>query len=416
MGGGDIIKTRKIKLNPTREQKMLLNSFADAARYTYNETVARVNGGEKANRINLRNQLVTEKDNAFFEDKKWLLSTPKVIRQQAVFEAVKNFKSAFSNKKAGNIERFKMTFKSKKKSNGTYVLGVEKQLRVKDGKLAILPSFLGDMRHYERLPFDTTPECDCYIRKDALKQYWLVVPIKVAGKPETYDNRPVVAIDPGVRNFLTCYATDGDGFCLGKDMLKALMDILKRIDAVDSHLAEAADAKQRRKLRKHKLKLYQKYKNVRDDFHWKICKVLTDNYGAVLLPHLETKALAAKLRAKTNRKMQAISHWLFAQRLKHKCFERTVKILQPSEHYTSITCGCCGRLDRDLEDAEVYVCPCGNISHRDLHAARNILLKHLRVCELPPSVLEEIDAYVPSSAVCTEAENHANGEEVPHLM
>lgn len=416
-GGGDIIKVRKIKLNPTREQKAKLNSFADAARYTYNETVARVNGGDKVNRINLRNQLVTEKDNAFFDDKRWLLDTPKVIRQQAVFEAAKNFKSAFANKKAGNIHKFKMGFKSKKKSNGTYVLGIEKQLRVKDNKLAILPSFLGDMRHYEKLPFESVPECDCSIRKDALGQYWLIAPIKVAAKPETYDDRPVVAIDPGVRNFLTCYATNGHGFCLGKDMLAAVMDVLKRIDAVDAQVSKATDAKQRRKLRHHKLKLFQKYKNVRDDFHWKICKILTDNYGAVLLPHLETQALAATLRTKTNREMQASSHWLFAERLRHKCSERNVAFMQPNEAYTSKTCGSCGCINEHLGSSKVFACrSCGNVSHRDLHAARNILLKHLHPCELPPSVLNEIDAYVSSLQVCSEQETNANCEGVAHLM
>jgi len=377
---------------------MMMQRFAAAARFTYNATVEEVNGGARANKMELRNRLVTEKNNTFFDDRRWLLDTPKVIRQQAVFEATKNFKAAWSNKRAGNIQKFAMGFKSKKKSNGCFVLGIEKQLGVKNGELRILPASLGRMRHFEKLPFEQAPECDCYIRRDALGNHWLMVPIKKTVRAPSCDVRPVVAIDPGVRNFLTCYATDNRGFTLGKDMMERLMTILRRIDAIDSMLATCRTPVQRKKLRRHKLILYQKYKNVRDDCHWKISHFLAASFGTVLLPHLQTQALAAKLRTKTNREMQAGSHWLFLQRLKEKCFESSSVFLSPEEHYTSKTCGCCGRLNNHLGSSPVFACPCGNVSHRDLHAARNILLKHIFPSELPPSLLTLLatDAYASS--------------------
>lgn len=404
---------RKIKLNPTREQKLLLNKFADAARFTYNETVAKVNGGEKANKMQLRNQLVTEKDNPFFEDKRWLLETPKVMRQQAVFEAVKNFKAAFTNKKQGHIERFSMGFKSKRKSNGCYVLGLEKNMRVKDGKLHILPSILGHMRHFEKLPFQEVPECDSYIRKDAMKNFWLMVPFKKVIEPRGFDSRPVVSIDPGVRNFLTCYSTSGQGFCLGKDMVVKLMAILRHIDSVDSALSKSHHWAKRRALRRLKLKLYQRYKNVRDEFHWKLSTFLAESHGAILLPHLETQALAPKSRTKTNREMQASSHWLFLQRLKEKCIEKESVFVEAQEHYTSKTCGRCGALNHALGASSVFTCPCGNVCHRDLHAARNILLKHLHVCELPPAFMDAYAGLLDS--LHPQISTQMSGDS-PHLM
>ena len=414
-----VTKMRKIKLNPTREQKLRLNRFAGAARFTYNEAVAAINQGAKVNKMALRNQLVTEKDNAYFQDasKRWLLETPKVIRQQAVFDAAKSFKAAFSNKRAGNITKFRVGFRSKKRSGGAYVLGVEKQLRAKDGKLAILPTFLGDsIRHFEKLPFQEVPECDCFVRRDRLGNFWLVAPIKVTIQPRGYDNRPVVAIDPGVRKFLTCYATNGDGFCLGKDMVERLMVILQTIDGVDSKLATCTKAADRRRLRRLKLRLYQKYRNVRDDFHWKISRLLADSYGAVLLPHLETQALTEKSRAKTNRQMLAGSHWLFLQRVQQKCLESDTVFVEAHEEYTSKTCGCCGRLNDHLGSSEVFACPCGNVADRDLHAARNILLKHIHKCELPPAISSGIDAYVASHPGLHPAETNADGREALHLM
>jgi hypothetical protein len=63
---------------------------------------------------------VTAKGNVFFENKQWLTETPKSIRQQAVFEAVKNFKSAFSNLRNKNIDKFKVRFKTlrRQRENG----------------------------------------------------------------------------------------------------------------------------------------------------------------------------------------------------------------------------------------------------------------------------------------------------------
>jgi len=132
---------RKIKINPTKAQKLMLNKFSGAARFTYNACVKSVNDKtHKNNKFILRNAFVTTKDNDFFENKQWLTATPKVVRQQAAFEAVKNFKSAFSNLRNKNIDKFKVRFKSLRhqRENG-YVLGIEKALwlRAVDGLACI---------------------------------------------------------------------------------------------------------------------------------------------------------------------------------------------------------------------------------------------------------------------------------------
>jgi transposase len=59
------------------------------------------------------------------------------------------------------------------------------------------------------------------------------------------------------------------------------------------------------------------------------------------------------------------------------------KILRGSEAYTSMTCGRCGHLNRKLGSSETFSCPAciaaGNpwSMDRDVHAARNILLRFL---------------------------------------
>jgi putative transposase len=55
------------------------------------------------------------------------------------------------------------------------------------------------------------------------------------------------------------------------------------------------------------------------------------------------------------------------------------RILRGSEAYTSKQCGRCGTLNDKLAGSEVFKCSaCDAVADRDVHAARNILL---RFCE-----------------------------------
>jgi transposase len=392
-----VIKMRKVKLNPTTVQKRLLNKFADAARFTYNATVEKVNSGSKANKMSLRNDLVTEKDNDYFTDKPWLLETPKAIRQQAVFEACKNFKSCFSNLKNKNIKHFKVNFKSKRAK--AWTLGIERAVKCTPNKalLEIFPSYLREgFKFYGKLPFDTVPESDCSIHKDRRGGFFLQIPVKCQVAPAPLsDTRPVVALDPGVRKFLTGFSSDGSAFTVGDGLAKRLVMLLKAIDSLDSRM-KSVGSKERKYLRKKKLRLFQNFRNIRDEFHWKTINFLTKEHSCILIPALETQPLTQKLRTKTNREMMALSHYTFLQRLGQKCKERNVGLIIVQEDYTTKTCGFCGQLV-DTGESEVFTCHhCCYTADRDVNAARNILLKHLRVTSIDP----KIDAYL--HQVCTE--------------
>jgi transposase len=380
----EVIRLRNVKLNPTTEQKRLLRAFEHSARYTYNATVAAVNGGTKLNKMALRNSFVTTKDNPWIAERPWLADTPKVVRQQAVFEAVKNFKSAFTNQANGNIDKFKMGFKKRGRHSAqrTWTIGIEKQLKVdKDGVLCILPETIGCIRYYGTPPFDDKPVAECGIHRDARGCYFLRVPVKVQPKTAKPPRR-VVAIDPGVRKFATGYSpTENHGFYTGKETSTRIGEILKSIDAVSSQLTSPfVTCTQRRRLRHKKMRLYADYKNVRDDFHWKLANMLTTRYDKILLPRLETAKLSRGLKAKVAREMLGQSHGLFFRRLADKCIERGVNLDSPSEHYTSKTCGRCGVLV-DVGSSETFVCRCGYVADRDLNAARNIYIRAESIAE-----------------------------------
>lgn len=350
----------------------MLNKFADAARYTYNECVAAVNAGGTANKQHLRNAFVTAKNNSFFDDKQWLLHTPKVIRQQAAFEAAKNFKAAWTNKRNGNISSFKMGFQSKRKRS--YVLGIEKAVSFIDGNLVILPETIGKVRFFEKPPIDKKPVAECKIMRDSYGDFWLLVPIRKAISANS--NTSVLAIDPGVRTPFSCYSPQGLAFFEGLEMKQRIDDVQARISQTDQRIAACSNTHERRKLLKHRLRLFRKFQRVRDDCHWKIIRKITGDYSTILLPHLQTSRLCQGLRTKSNRQMFGVSHYLFKERLAAKCQELSITFVEANESYTSKTCGACGNEHNNLGSNEVFLCPaCGLRCHRDLHAARNIYLR-----------------------------------------
>ena len=79
--------------------------------------------------------------------------------------------------------------------------------------------------------------------------------------------------------------------------------------------------------------------------------------------------------------MCTLSHYKFRQRLLNKSREYpwcTVSIV--NEAYTSKTCGRCGVINEKLGGNEIFKCinlNCGLVADRDIHAARNILLRYM---------------------------------------
>jgi transposase len=390
------MRTRKIKINPTKVQKLMLNKFSGSARFTYNTCVASVNEKtHKNNKFTLRNAFVSAKNNVFFENKEWLTETPKVVRQQAVFEAVKNFKSAFSNLRNQNIDKFKVRFKTLRhqRENG-YVLGVEKAVKFKDGVLTILPETIGNVRFFEKPPIVKVPEAECSIQRDRYGDFWLQVPVYKSVKPSCCG--PVVAIDPGVRTPMTYYSPDGTNGFLGLEM-KDRIDVIKGCVATVDRRISKANGAFRKKLLEHRRRLFRKYTHVRDDCHWKLINDLTNTYGGVILPHLQTSRLCGMLKSKTNREMFGISHFILKERMSQKCEEKGAMFASPTEEYTSKTCGNCGMLNHKLGSSETFRCPCGLVCHRDLHAARNIYMKWFQETERGARALE---AFVPLLVSC----------------
>ena len=124
-----------------------------------------------------------------------------------------------------------------------------------------------------------------------------------------------------------------------------------------------------------------KAKRVIRDFHYKSAHYLLQRYHTILLPNTSSHkwGRGCTLHASTKKRSMMLRHGMFASRLIQTATQYDgSKILRGSEAYTSKQCGACGMLNDKLGGSKVFTCrSCGATADRDIHAARNILLRFL---------------------------------------
>jgi putative transposase len=133
-------------------------------------------------------------------------------------------------------------------------------------------------------------------------------------------------------------------------------------------------------------RIRKRVQNLVRDLHCKLAKFLCERYHVVLIPEFETQGMIRRgqrrIGSKTARALATWSHYSFRRRLLDKAREypwcKVVVVVVVNEAYTSKTCGRCGELHHTLGGSKVFRCPrCSLQSDRDLHAARNIMLRFL---------------------------------------
>jgi putative transposase len=144
-------------------------------------------------------------------------------------------------------------------------------------------------------------------------------------------------------------------------------------------LTRKLKGKTKRNIKNRQFLLRTKIKNSIIDLHWKTAHFLCKNFETIIIPKFECKNMSSKknrINSKITRKMLALSHGMFLEKLKFKCNEYKRNLILTNESYTSKTCTNCGNIKNDLNGNKKYNCSKCNISiDRDMNGARNILIK-----------------------------------------
>jgi putative transposase len=382
---------RKIRILATAEQRTTLKRWMGAARWVYNRVVAHLQSGGAANKSTLRPLYVHNA--AFSQDNSWMLDVPYDVRDGALEDALVAFKTGMKKKKSIRNFTFKLKFRSKKNpSESMYVCS----RAFKKG--TIYPQFgLGDLRFAEQLP---RIEHDCRLQRTSLGQLFICIPFPFPQPPATVatplpmlvgetqaqqqqqpQRQRVVALDPGVRTFLTGYDPSGALIEVGPGDVNRIARLCMHLDKLQSRCDKADNAKRRLRLRKAAMRMRTRIRDLVGDAHKKAACFLSEAFDLVLLPKFETSKMVMRaqrrIRSKTARMMLTWAHYRFRQTLTMRAKRSGTHVKLVDEAYTSKTCGVCGTINQKLGGAKVCRCPsCAHQVDRDANGARNILLRN----------------------------------------
>ncbi len=363
---------RKIRIYPTPDQRNVFRRWMGTRRYVYNKVLSGIkNDKEKINFMDLRNKHVTSKNNDTLKD--WELEVPKDIRAGAIRDLVKNYTTAFSLLKKGNIAHFRMSYCKKKDTPSIEIPKSAIQWDKEKGFSIYKTYNLGEIRASKRQSKKDHTEIkhDCRLMFKN-HQWYLVIPIKQKREKVGHKKSKICSLDPGITTFQTVYSPDRV-YKFQRDPV-----VLKRLQVKLDKMQSLRDKKQigKQHYKRRERKLYQRQEDLIDDLHFKTANILTKEYQIILLPSFESQKMVKKGK-RICRNLLQLRHYRFKQRMKEKCEQRCCELRICTEEYTSKTCGWCGELNI-LKDYNVFECSeCKLKIDRDINGARNIFIKNL---------------------------------------
>lgn len=304
-------------------------------------------------------------------------NTPKHVREGAVKDFVTARKAALTNKKNGNISKFKLGFR--KKDSTQSILIPKAFLKVDESPgVTCYPTFLkGKLMTCCRPPV-IKHDCRLVFKN---KAFYIQIPIDVEMKEIVEPVANFCAIDPGERTFATVWSPNGVSE-FGTGFSSKMFSRLVAMDKLRSKIDLEKDRRKRKRKKDAFKRLSSRTQDILRDFHYKVASKLCDEFDNIILPPFQIKDMISKknrrLKTKTVRSMTCLGHAKFRERLLQVASRRGKNVFIFPEEYTTKTCCKCGRLNEKIGSKKVFKCDgCGFEAPRDIHGAFNVFLKFM---------------------------------------
>ena len=124
---------------------------------------------------------------------------------------------------------------------------------------------------------------------------------------------------------------------------------------------------------------HEKVRNQRKDFLHKLSRELADSYDVIGVEDIDMKAMSRSLHF--GKSVMDNGYGTFRRMLEYKLEEQGKELVKVDRFFpSSKRCSCCGRIKKDLKLSDrIYRCNCGNTMDRDVNAAVNIRLEAMRL-------------------------------------
>lgn len=447
-------KCLKWRIFPNGNQKKTLNLWLETTRWIFNKAVDHFNKTQDSSLQGLRNAVGISNDawrgvnaNGQQAAPARMHEVPYEIRDspiQDVHKACATLRAKEKKKKQG--KKAVLKFRKKKDDKTSFTLGA-RQLNCKTERAAPWASLFGTCsgpsgrnvmqcegskstkgpkgdKKPKKLPLLFEHDCRLVYER-ATKRFFLCIPVN---SPETQGRKDgqnteasgIVAIDPGIRTFATCYRLFGEN--LKKEAKNQDHQDLENHSQEENHQGEnhdeeevvewgkaprllgwlsrkadrldrkakAAHGRSRKRVRAVAARVRQRITDLASELHRKLARWLCANHKVILLPKFSPRQIArrkdlplGKRRAigkKTARRLYQLGHYRFRVFLTHKAKELGCTLVVCDEYWTSKTCGSCGATNPELGKQKTFRCgKCGFVCDRDANAARNVLLRYISV-------------------------------------
>ena len=216
----------KVRVRPDTSVCSELVKWFGGVRKTYNWALSELKNPHKKlfwwKEYLLKNRFVTKsnipKKYAFL-----LEDTPKHVREGAIKDLVQAFITNVAKRKINPKHKWNVSFRSKKDDQAiviplTVLNIVQRQTSLVNTQrtLKMYPRYLsGALFYHVKSLGDVRSEHDCRLSLDKLNRFHLHIPYVKASDSQACKTDRCVALDPGVRTFMTGYSPQGTAFSLG---------------------------------------------------------------------------------------------------------------------------------------------------------------------------------------------------------
>ena len=355
-----MIKTLKVRLYPTEEQRILLEKHLGACRFVWNHflEIRTKYYAEHKDKKDARKglsafdtmKMLTE----LKREKEWLYEINSQSLQQSLVKLDMAFKSFFRH----NTDY--PTFRAKKDNQYFIVPATFKA----DGDKLIIPKFTEgiEFRDKSSIPDDIK---QIVITKDVRRYH---ASIQYESTEEPAKGNGVIGIDMGIKAFIT--TSDG----LRVEPLNSYRKNEKRLARQQKKLSrKAKGSNNRRKQIVRVQKIHQQIRDARTDFNHKVSTAIAKHYGTVVVEDLNIPGMQ---RNHHLAKSIIDQGWhQFKQMITYKMEWRQADLIEIGRYDpSSKMCSGCGNMKHDLKLSDrIYHCNvCGLSIDRDLNAAINI--------------------------------------------
>jgi len=360
-----MIKSFKVKLNPTEEQKIIFHKCFGLKRFIYNYCITRQSenyklGNKFINKFELKKETIKLK-----EQYEWMKELPAKIIHQATFDACIAYDKFF--KKLSKYPKYK----SKKE---TYQSFWNPPDGIKFTKRKVQLQKIGwiELVERNRIPINAH-YYNPILSFDGIN-YWISLGVEVDdNQVNDIPKTEAIGIDLGLKTLAVC----SNEVINIKPNTKKIEKKLKRLQRKASRLYIKYRGKEKSKnllkLEKDILKLYQRKTNILNDNINKFTTIIIkSNPEWVAIEDLNVSGMMKNRNL--SKRIANAKFYEIRRQFEYKSKWNNIPLVIVDRWFpSSKVCHSCGQIKSDLKLSDrIYKCECGYIEDRDINASLNI--------------------------------------------